>query len=79
MLKYVWMIILVLGHIAAIAYVGYDAKASYDHIKGKNKKFDIEEFLSALDENTYVIVIVLTLGWFVVSMIYWAIQMAKLG
>lgn len=77
MLKYVWMIILVIGHIAAIAYVGYDVKASYDHIKGKYNKFDIEEFFSTLDENTYVIVIVLTLGWFVVSMIYWAIQMAN--
>lgn len=79
MLKYVWMIILVLGHIAAIAYVGYDVKASYDYIKEKYNKFDVEKFFSALNENTYVIVIVFTLGWFEVSMIYWAIQMAKLG
>ena len=65
MLKYLWIVILIIVHILALGYVAYDVKRTYEYSKAHN--YDLDDFLEELNEGTKAIVITMIVVWFIVS------------
>ncbi len=73
MIKYIWVIIVILVHVIAIGYVIHDFSETYEYWKKEERK-DLFELFQNLDENTYIIVIALTGMWFIISIFTWVIS-----
>lgn len=70
MIKYLWIVILIIVHILAIGYVAYDVKKTYEYSKKHN--YDLYDFLEELNDAAKVIVVFMIIGWFVVSLVLFA-------
>ena len=72
MIKYLWILILIIVHILALGYVVYDVNKTYEYSKRNN--YDLNDFLDALNDETKVIVVVMIIGWFFVSLVLFGIS-----
>lgn len=74
MIKYVWIIILVLAHIIAFIYIAQDFRVTYKHCV-MEKTLSIGEFIDKLDDNTKSIIVVLAAIWFIVSLFIFLVSL----
>lgn len=72
MIKYLWIVILIVVHVLAIGYVAYDVKKTYEY--SQKHDYDLDDFLGALNVETKVIVFIMIIGWFVVSLVLFGIS-----
>lgn len=70
MIKYLWIVILVIVHAILIGYVIYDAEVTYKWcMRNPERKFNLKDFIDHLDNTSYKILATLGTIWFIVSLI----------
>lgn len=69
MIKYLWIVILVVVHVILVGYVVYDAKVTYEWCMKNQRKFNLKDFIDHVDNTSYTILATLGTIWFIVSLI----------
>lgn len=74
MIKYIWIIILVIAHIIGFIYVAHDFRETYNYYV-KSEELNIVEFLDALNPNTKAIICIGAVIWFFVSLFIFLVSL----
>ena len=73
MIKYLWIVILIAVNVIAIAFIIYGLKSAWDYCVSHNET-TLGDFFSEIDPDVYAVTIILTVAWFIVSIIAFVIS-----